>query len=118
MNKIASLIVLLSFIISSLVFTVPGKGATHGYQLGDANDDGYINMKDVLHIRRYIALIERERDINLLSADVDKDNAVTMKDVLDIRRVIAGIENFEDNNSDDAFRVGQIKISGKNISRG
>ncbi len=59
----------------------------------DVNDDGRINMKDVLVIRKYIAGMNVE--INLKAADCNNmgksDGAVNMKDVLYMRKVIAGI---------------------------
>lgn len=58
-------------------------------QLGDPTDDGLINMKDVLALRKYIAGIPVQ--INLIAADVNNDGAINMKDVLMLRKYIAGI---------------------------
>ena len=60
--------------------------------LGDANDDGLMNMKDVLTMRKYIAGMDTE--INLKNADVNLDNAVNLKDVLLVRKCIAGIASL------------------------
>ena len=57
---------------------------------GDANDDGDVDMKDVLTIRLYIA--DGTRYINRTTADVNQDGSVDMKDVLIIRKFIADIE--------------------------
>ena len=54
---------------------------------GDANDDGMVNMKDVLTVRKYLASIEVA--INLKSADYTQDGAVNMKDVLGLRKFIS-----------------------------
>ena len=58
-------------------------------QLGDANNDGDINMKDVLTLRKYIAGIEVE--INEAAADANADGDINMKDVLLLRKFIAGL---------------------------
>ena len=59
----------------------------------DVNDDGRINMKDVLVIRKHIAGMNVE--INLKAADCNNmgksDGAVNKKYVLYIRKLIAGI---------------------------
>ena len=60
--------------------------------LGDANDDGLMNMKDVLTMRKYIAGMDTE--INLKNADVNLDNAVNLKDVLLVRKCIAGVASL------------------------
>ena len=56
---------------------------------GDANNDGAINMKDVLALRKLIAGMDVE--INLAAADVNQDGSINMKDVLVIRKMLAGI---------------------------
>lgn len=56
---------------------------------GDANNDGLVNMKDVLTIRKYIAGIDVT--INLHNADANLDDAVNLKDVLLIRKYLAGM---------------------------
>lgn len=58
---------------------------------GDANDDNDVNMKDVLTIRKYIANLIGEGDLNLDNADFNGDGSVDMKDVLLIRKLIAGL---------------------------
>ncbi|MBR6916666.1 MAG: DUF4838 domain-containing protein [Clostridia bacterium] len=117
MKKTAALIVLLSLIVSSFIFAVPGKSVTHGYTAGDANDDGVINISDVLLVKRYIAAVARDRDVDIPAADANGDAFVDMRDVLTLIRVITGVEDAQENNTDGLYRVGEIKISGKNISR-
>ena len=59
------------------------------YLLGDANDDGSVDMKDVLLVRKYIAgMVD---SIDKTAADFNGDGEVNMKDVLLIRRFIAGL---------------------------
>ncbi len=59
------------------------------YAPGDANDDGAVNMKDVLVLRKIIADIAVE--YNEMNADVNGDGEINMKDVLVVRKYLAGI---------------------------
>ena len=62
--------------------------------LGDANDDGAVNMKDVLTMRKKLAGMEVA--MNAQNADVNQDAEVNMKDVLMLRKYLAGmIKDFE-----------------------
>lgn len=54
---------------------------------GDANDDGDIDMRDVLLIRKYIA--KQPVKPNLAASDVTYDGDIDMRDVLLIRKYIA-----------------------------
>lgn len=56
---------------------------------GDANADNEVNMKDVLTIRKYLAGLDVEIDLN--GADAMADGEVNMKDVLALRQFLAGI---------------------------
>ena len=56
--------------------------------LGDVNEDGVINMKDVLAMRKYIAGMPVS--INEENADCQYDGRINMKDVLILRKFIAG----------------------------
>ena len=56
---------------------------------GDANNDGAIDLKDVVMIRRYVAG-GWDVEIDTANADVNSDNAVDLKDVVMLRRYIAG----------------------------
>lgn len=55
------------------------------FTYGDINNDGKINAKDVLLLRKYLA---SAGDVNILLADANCDTVVDMKDVLEIRKVI------------------------------
>ncbi|MCQ2405390.1 MAG: dockerin type I repeat-containing protein, partial [Clostridia bacterium] len=57
--------------------------------LGDANDDGAVNMKDVLALRKQLAGMNPE--INMTNADCNEDGDVNMKDVLLLRKFLAGL---------------------------
>ena len=118
MKKLLSIILTAVMVVFAAAALVPvGAGATHGYLLGDANDDGDVTSKDVLLTRRYIAGLEDARDIDAVAADVNADDDVTSKDVLVMRRFIAGLDDLEGNNEDGKYKVSKISVGGKNISR-
>lgn len=54
---------------------------------GDANGDNAINMKDVLLMRKYLA--DMTDEIDLEASDVNADGTVNMKDVLMLRKYLA-----------------------------
>ncbi|MBP5304130.1 MAG: hypothetical protein J6Z00_04520 [Clostridia bacterium] len=58
--------------------------------LGDVNDDGDIDMKDVLALRRFVA----GQSVTIIEnrADVNSDGEIDMKDILKLRRIVAGLE--------------------------
>ena len=55
--------------------------------LGDANNDGAVNMKDVLLMRKYLA--DTDDAMNMENADCNGDGDVNMKDVLMLRKYLA-----------------------------
>ncbi len=57
--------------------------------IGDANMDDTIDMKDVLIIRKYLAGMVEEYNLDLLAADCNQDASIDMKDVLMLRRYLA-----------------------------
>ena len=68
------------------VTTEPIEGAGIA---GDANEDGKVDLKDVILIRRCIAG-GWDVEIDTVNADVNADDIVDLKDVILIRRYIAG----------------------------
>ncbi len=71
-----------------------GDGITEVYvngmvsPYGDANDDGEVNMKDVLVLRKIMANIDVE--CNRVNADANGDGELNMKDVLTLRKFLVG----------------------------
>ncbi len=114
MKKIISLILV---VMMALAAAGSALATTHGYQRGDVNDDGAINMKDVLALRKLIAGSESESAMFILAADVDGDGSLTMKDVLKLRKIIAGTEEAEGNNTDGQYKVSEFRIGGRNVAR-
>ena len=63
--------------------------------LGDANDDGKVNILDATLVQTYVAKYKVD-NINLINADVDKDGLVTIQDATAIQMFVAKmISNFE-----------------------
>ncbi len=60
--------------------------------LGDANEDGIVNIKDATAIQKHIASLEALTDTGVLLADVDTSGDVNIKDATAIQKYIAGIE--------------------------
>ncbi|MBQ7714735.1 MAG: leucine-rich repeat protein [Clostridia bacterium] len=58
---------------------------------GDATGDGYVDMKDVLIMRKHILGIDRISDDYFANSDRNGDGFVNMKDVLAVRKLILNI---------------------------
>ncbi len=71
------------------VFCVCPVSAAPRPLFGDANDDGTVNMKDVLTLRSYLADIPVS--LHELYADANGDSDINMKDVLLLRKYMADI---------------------------
>ena len=61
---------------------------------GDANDDGIVDLKDIVLLRRYLCG-GWNVTVNLANTDVNADGAVDLKDVAILRRYLAGGWNVE-----------------------
>lgn len=57
--------------------------------LGDVNDDGLLNAKDILILRRHAA--DWQIDFNLDNADSNADKKINAKDILVFRKTIANL---------------------------
>ncbi len=62
------------------------------YDVGDANCDGSLNMKDVLFLRKVLAGADELTAEQLRYADLDGNGDINMKDVLKLRKIVAGAE--------------------------
>ena len=81
------------------------------FEVGDANGDGYVDMKDSLSLRQYCAGIEGA-DVN--AGDINADGKVNAKDLLILKKCNAGVDDIEDY-ADDAA-VDNFSIAGNDIS--
>lgn len=74
------------------VTTNTTSGDFSGTLLGDANEDGKVNVADILTIRRSLLHIEDLSEIGSLNADVTRDGVVKVNDITKIRRVLLHID--------------------------
>ena len=117
MKKAISILIVLAILVTAFAAVLPSGAVTHGFLRGDSNDDSKVTMKDVLLLRRYLAGVVQVKDIDLVASDVNADTKVTNKDILKLRRILADLDTYEENNSDGAYRISEIKIGGRNIAR-
>ncbi len=54
--------------------------------LGDANNDGVVNIKDATYIQKSLAGLESADSVSRVVSDVDGDNTVTIKDATAIQK--------------------------------
>lgn len=79
---------------TNLEFKTSSTGST---LLGDANDDGKINVIDIIFIKKYLLHLADETSLNMTNADVNKDGEVRVNDNTIIRRYLLHlIENFDE----------------------
>ncbi len=117
MKRVLSLILVLCMLVGAMSYAVPAGAVTYGYTRGDADDSTEVTTKDVLLVRKFLAGISKEKELNCVAADADEDSDVTTKDVLYIRKMLAGLLDEDGNNTDDRYKVDTATIDGKNISR-
>ena len=118
MKKILTVVLTFAMLASTFAAVIPQSIAvTHGYQLGDVNDDGLVNMKDLLLLKKYVSGSVGERDIDVPASDVETDSAINAKDPSKLRKVIAGAEDLDGNNTDNKYKVDKISIGNRSISR-
>ena len=56
---------------------------------GDVNDDGSVDILDLVRMRKYI--INNAVSINFKNADLNSDDSVNLKDLLMIRKILVGV---------------------------
>ena len=88
LNTLGPITVTVSYEGKTAYFTVE---VVSGYIPGDVNDDGIVNMQDVIILQRYMARWPDypESSINMLAADVNADGVVNMQDVVILQRHVA-----------------------------
>ncbi len=64
--------------------------------LGDANQDGDVNIKDATAIQKHVASLEALTDTGLVLADIDGSYDVNIKDATAIQKYVAGIDTGYD----------------------
>ena len=75
--------------IEDVEFTTSnGKITMKSYTPGDVNEDGIINSKDSILLRKYI--LGGNAAINVDAADVNRDGVLNSKDSIILRKYILG----------------------------
>lgn len=115
MKKILSLILVAVTIFSMCqAFAGLGTVSAAGTTLGDLNNDGSINSKDSLLMKRYVAG-KISSGLNTAAADVTADGRVNTLDLRQLKAVMTGAaDSFED--ADANVAVNEIQIGGEDIS--
>ena len=60
--------------------------------LGDANEDGIINVMDATSVQKYLAGLSSLSDTGMYLADVDSNGIVNIMDATTIQKYLAGLE--------------------------
>ena len=94
MRKLISFILAAVMVLSAATFMASAatSDGVHGYTPCDVNDDGVVNMKDMLVLKKYFSGQATGRDLDLLAADCNCDGTVDIKDVSYLRSVLASAE--------------------------
>ena len=74
------------------VSTAAGKVTVGKWVYGDVNDDGKIDVKDVVRISRHLAGLQTLTGKALSAADVNGDGSVHVNDVIKLSRYLVGLE--------------------------
>ena len=106
-------------VFSAAVFasSASSSDGNHGFLPCDVNDDGSVNMKDILILRLLIAGAVNAKEIVPPAADADGNGNIDLKDILYLRKVLVGDDEPAGNNEDGAYRIGKITVGGRNIAR-
>ena len=84
------------------------------YNLGDLDDNTWVDASDVLFMKRYIAGWESyTKTGNWYAADIDNDGDVTIKDLYILQRHLAGWKDYENL---QAYENGDMKIEIEEVS--
>lgn len=118
MKKFVSLILVLCMLCGAFLFASSAQvETTYGYLQGDVDDDGTFNMTDLLALRKLMLGILAEREVCREGADIDEDGEVSMVDLLEMRKRLLGLEPSVGINADGRYKLGQLSIANRNISR-
>ena len=67
---------------------IDGGGEENDEVKGDVNNDGAVNVLDLLKLRKY--LVESSTEINEVNADMNSDGKINVLDLLALRKKLAG----------------------------
>ncbi len=112
MKRIISLLLCILMISSMAAMSVSAFDikVDQRYTVGDANDDGTIDMQDSLEIKKASAGIG---EVNLDGADINCDGIVNAKDLLISKKCNADIDsiaNYDSESTIDCFAIGGVSV--------
>lgn len=90
--KAVALLLIVTLLI--LAFSTMSMSAP-GVTLGDVNDDGEINVQDVVLVMQYVIGLRSLTSDQLEAADVNRDGVVNVQDATLIMQHVLGIEGIE-----------------------
>ncbi len=119
MKKIISMLLCLvmvgSMFISTAALTSNNTGynvhSDHTFTLGDVNEDGKINARDLLEVKKSCVGVA---DININAADICADGTINAKDYLFMKKCMAKVDSFDDYQSGKP--IDKVTIAGNDIS--
>lgn len=76
----------------STTFTVTATGPDFIIHPGDVNDDGVINIIDLIKMKKYIVGMIILTGRSFVAADLQEDQIINSQDLIKLRRILLGIE--------------------------
>ena len=75
----------------------PSSGSSAGrtYNKGDVNNDGTINIRDIILVKRHIVGMEILTGDAFKAADVNEDGVVNIRDLVILKRYMVGMEDLD-----------------------
>ena len=74
--------------VTTIEVEIGGGGEENDEVKGDVNNDGAVNVLDLLKLRKY--LVESSTEINEVNADMNSDGKINVLDLLALRKKLAG----------------------------
>ena len=68
------------------------KNEAVSFVLGDANFDGYVNLLDIIRLKKFLA--SEVSDVNFVAVDDNNDNTLNAEDVVSLKKIILGIDSY------------------------
>lgn len=81
LSLVLALVCAIGGLVCSAVTVTDGENY---YTLGDANTDDYINLKDLVRMKKYVA--DNNTEICVVAADLNGDEAVNALDLTQMRQ--------------------------------
>lgn len=98
-SKLMALILCIALLLCGVSLTCSAAVVTDGtafYELGDANKDNDVDIRDLVCIKRYLHADKNE--ILVAAGDLDSDGEVTADDLTSIRKYLLGVEDINIDN--------------------